>query len=90
MNRNRHEAEILEQQRKPGDVVDVGVSEQDRFDVRAALLDEIDHQLRLEVRVDDHRIVRVLVLDQERVRSELPVDGVVDAQPHYRVLRTTK
>ena len=50
---------------------------------------EVDHQLRLEVGVDDHRVVRVVVLDQERVGSKLAVRRRLDAKIHANDLRST-
>jgi len=43
-------------------VVDVGVGQKDRPDICTPFADEVDRQLRLEVGIDDDRVVRVLVL----------------------------
>ena len=80
-------SELCEQGGQAGDVVDVGVGQQDRLNVRQPPAHEIDHQPGLEVGVDDDGVVGVFVLDEIGVGAELAVGGGFDADRH-RVLRT--
>ena len=69
------------------DVVDVGVSQEDRFDVGLPFAHQVDHQLRLEVGVDHHGVVSRLVFDQIGVGMKLAVSRCLDAK-FQSVLRT--
>src|ERR1700687_112458 len=69
------------------DVTEVGVRQQNRFDIGLPVADQIDHELRLEVGVDHDCVVSLFILDQVRVGAELPVGGRLDANAH-RSLRT--
>ncbi len=88
MDGDRNRSERIAKLVQPRDVVEVGVREQDRLDIRLAVARSVDDELRLEVGVDHHRIVRVLVLDEVRVRAEPAVGGDLDVQPQRFFLTT--
>src|SRR5450759_5245562 len=74
--------ECLRQRWQAADVVDVGVRKQDGLDVRVPRPRQVDHELGLEVGVDDNRVLRVLILDEVRVGPELAVRRRLDTKPH--------
>src|SRR5713226_3758859 len=79
MHRDRDRAERRAQLVQSRDVVDVRVSEEDGLDADASVAREVDHLLWVEVGIDDHRIVRRIVLDQVGVGPPPPVGRDLDA-----------
>ena len=70
-------------------MIEVGVREEDRLHVRTAASRDIDDKVWLEVGVDDHRVVRIFVLDEIGVGAEAAVGGDLDAnsQSDLRTIR---